>query len=210
MSCFFKEPVYRFRMRSANGQLNIALFSTGTVMDPVQERKEVLALLTRVVSTLGQSMSERLIPSGGAQVGYAIRGARDKGGVAAVDGRIVVLDGKPCIGPCTFGCDEEIARALVTVMHFDPHRRSAALIRFSDRVLQMLDDDLFLECASYDPKKAPGGISTMDWGIASCCRGEVPDVIFPSGADDGEGMILILGEDPNDVANNIIICSNRI
>jgi len=179
-------------------------------MDPVQERNDVLALLRRVVETIGKSLDEQLIPSGGVQIGYAIRGARDKGGIAAVDGRITLRDGSPRAGPCTFGCDEEIARAIVTVTRFDPRRRSAALIRFSDRVLHMLEDDLFLECASYDLKKAPVGISTMDWGIASCCRDEVPDVIFPLGAQDGGAVILLLGEDPNDVANNIIICSNRI
>jgi hydroxymethylpyrimidine/phosphomethylpyrimidine kinase len=179
-------------------------------MDPVQERNDVLTLLTRVVEKLGPSLDSRLIPPGGAQIGYAIRGARDKGGIAAVDGRIIVRDGKFCPGPCAFGCDEEIARALVTVMRFDPIRRSAAMIRFSDRTLRVLEDDLFLECASYDPKKAPGTLSTMDWGVASCCRREVPDVIFSCGTHDGDAIILILGEDPNDVANNIIICSNRI
>jgi hydroxymethylpyrimidine/phosphomethylpyrimidine kinase len=128
-----------------------------------------------------------------------------------MDGRIMAIDGKLCPrGPCTFGCDEEIARALVTVMRFDPLRRSAALIRFSDRALEVLEDDLFLECASYDPKIAPGRIDTMDWGIASCCRTEVPDVIFPLGKHDSDAVLLLLGEDPNDVANNIIICSNRI
>jgi thiamine-phosphate diphosphorylase len=197
-------------MSRAKGHLNTANSTTGTIMDPVQERNNVLAVLTRVAETLGQSLDARLIPAAGVQIGYAIRGARDKGGIAAVDGRIIVRGGKPFTGPCTFGCDDEIARALLTVMRFDPHRRSAALIRFSSRILQMLEDDRFLECASYDPKKAPGGISTMDWGIASCCREEVPDVIFPLGAQDGDAVLLILGEDPTDVANNIIICSNRI
>jgi hydroxymethylpyrimidine/phosphomethylpyrimidine kinase len=179
-------------------------------MDPVQERNDLLALLTRVVDTLGQSLDARLVPPGGAQIGYALRGARDKNGVAAVDGRINIAEGKPGSGRCAFGCDEEIARILLTVMRFDPLRRSAALIRFSDRVLRVLEDDLFLECASYDPEKAPRGISTMDWSVASCCREEVPDVIFPRGPSVRDGKILILGEDPNDVANNIIICSNRI
>jgi hydroxymethylpyrimidine/phosphomethylpyrimidine kinase len=179
-------------------------------MDPVQERNEVLALLTRVVETVGQSLDSRLIPPGGAQIGYAIRGARDKGGIAAIDGRITVRDGKSCTGSCSFGCDEEIARSLLTVMRFDPLRRSAAIIRFSDRALNVLKDDMFLECASYDSKKASGSISTMDWGIAACCRKEVPDVIFSCSAHEADAIILILGEDPNDVVNNIIICSNRI
>ena len=54
------------------------------------------------------------------------------------------------------------------------------------------------------------GISTMDWGIASCCKEGVPDVIFRKGANAAESRIVLLGEGPVDVANNIIICSNRI
>ena len=155
-------------------------------MDPVQERKDVLALLTRVVGPARAIHAvTQLIPPRGAQIGYAIRGHGTWAGwLRSTDGSLSG-DGKPRIGgPCTFGCDEEIARALITVMRFDPRRRSAALVRFSDRATRVLEDDLFLECASYDPKKAPGGISTMDWSIASCCRAEVPDVIFPRGPHD--------------------------
>lgn len=180
-------------------------------MDPVHERNETLARLAQAVDTLCPSMSIQLIPPQGAQIGYAIRGARDRNGVAAVEGRIFARDGKPGTGgPCSFGCDEEIARDLITVMRFDPRRKCAALIRFSNRALRVFEDDMFLECASFVAKQVPGGISTMDWGIASCCREEVPDVIFPRGVPPEGGLMLILGEDPTDVVNNIIICSNRI
>jgi hydroxymethylpyrimidine/phosphomethylpyrimidine kinase len=50
----------------------------------------------------------------------------------------------------------------------------------------------------------------MDWGIASCCEEGVPDVIFRKGAGAKESRIIMFGESPADVANNIIICSNRI
>jgi hydroxymethylpyrimidine/phosphomethylpyrimidine kinase len=54
------------------------------------------------------------------------------------------------------------------------------------------------------------GISSMDWGIASCCKKGIPDVIFRKGASTAESRIILFGEGPADVANNIIICSNRI
>ena len=50
----------------------------------------------------------------------------------------------------------------------------------------------------------------MDWGIASCCKDGVPDVIFSEGTGEKESRIILFGEGPADVANNIIICSNRI
>lgn len=180
-------------------------------MDPASERTTVLTQLETACAPLVQSMNPVLIPPSGAQIGYAIRGARDKDGIAAVTGRIretgsTVQAG----GPCAFGTDEEIARVILTVAKFDPRRRSAALLRFSDRALGVLDGDLFLECASYDAVRAPPGISTMDWGVASCCREEVPDVIYATGTGTGATPLIILGEDPAGVVNNIIICSNRI
>jgi thiamine-phosphate diphosphorylase len=180
-------------------------------MDPVSERSGVLQQLEMATALLGQSMSLRLVPPSGAQIGYAIRGARDKDGIAAVPGRITGSEDRVAIGgPCSFGPDEEIARVILTLMKFDPRRRSAALIRLSDRVLAVLEDDLFLECASYNPATARQGISTMDWGIAFCCTKGVPDVIYPRGGSPDTGVIVLCGEDPVDVANNIIICSNRI
>ena len=180
-------------------------------MDPVSERNAVLADLESAVALLTQSMSTKLVPEAGAQISYAIRGARDKNGVAAVPGRIAGTAGvMKAGGPCSFGADEEIARVVLTVMKFDPRRRSAALIRFSDRALDVLEGDRFLECVSYDATKAPTGISTMDWTIASCCKEEVPDVLYPESGGSTGAMLILLGEEPAGVANNIIICSNRI
>jgi hydroxymethylpyrimidine/phosphomethylpyrimidine kinase len=50
----------------------------------------------------------------------------------------------------------------------------------------------------------------MDWGVASCCRSGVPDVIFDRGGMGKEPMIRILGEDPEVIVNNIIKLSARI
>ncbi|MDD4137409.1 MAG: thiamine-phosphate synthase family protein [Methanoregula sp.] len=180
-------------------------------MDPVLERREVLVRMEDAVALLTRSMSPQLVPPGGAQIGYAIRGARDRGGIAAVEGKISVTDGGVHPGgPASFGSDEEIARVILTVMKFDPRRRSAAFLRFSGRALRLLDEDLFLECVPRDTAKAPQGISTMDWGVATVCKKGVPDVIYPRDSGGADGTLILLGEDPVDVANNIIICSNRI
>ena len=177
-------------------------------MDPTAERSAVIAQLERAVAPLAESINAKLIPTSGAQVGFAIRGARDKNSIAAFAERITRV-GEP-VGACGFGVDEEIARVILTVMKFDPLCRSAALLHCSDRALDVLDSDLFLECASFDATKAPKGISTMDWGIASCCRDEIPDVIYAENNIAASSPLILLAEDPVDVVNNIIICSNRI
>ena len=180
------------------------------MVDPVQERSEVKDRLIRAIGLIEGSMDHRLIPLSGVSIGYAIRGARDINGVVAVKGGIVNEKGSPhAAGPCAFGADKQIAQIILTAMKFNPLMRSAATIRFSENALAALEE-MFLECASFDPAREPHGISTMDWGVASCCKDEVPDVIYDRGMNQNVALIRILGENPVDVANNILILSNRI
>jgi predicted fused transcriptional regulator/phosphomethylpyrimidine kinase len=178
--------------------------------DPNQERSDALEKLTAAVALLEQSMDVRLIPAYGTKLGYAIRGARESKGVAAVQGGIINENGKPHAGgPCAFGGDEDIARIVLTAMKFDPIMRCAATLRFSKKIMGTIES-LLLECTSFDPLSEPPGISTMDWGVASCCRGGVPDVCFDTGGKGKEAIIRLFGEDPIDISNNIIMISNRI
>jgi hydroxymethylpyrimidine/phosphomethylpyrimidine kinase len=179
-------------------------------MDPNRERSDVLEKLTGAVALLEQSMDPRLIPAQGTKFGYAIRGARDTGGIAAVQAGIFPLKGKSHAGgPCAFGMDDEIARIILTAMKFDPDIRSAATLHFSRKIIGIIEN-LLLECNSFDPASEPPGISTMDWGVASCCREGVPDICYDTGAKGKEAIIRLFGEKPTDVLNNIIMISNRI
>jgi len=178
--------------------------------DPNRERNDVLERLNTAAVLFEQSMDIRLIPAQGTKLGYAIRGARNSGGIAAVQGGIINKDGRPHVnGPCAFGVDDDIARIVLTAMKFDPLMRCAATLRFSKKVMGIIES-LLLECTSFDAVLVPHGISTMDWGVASCCKEGVPDVCYDTGEAGKEGIIRLFGEEPNDVSNNIIMISNRI
>ena len=62
--------------------------------DPAQERSEVLATLERAVTLLIGAMDPRLIPPCGMSIGFAVRGARDAGGVASIPGNLVEEGGR--------------------------------------------------------------------------------------------------------------------
>jgi hydroxymethylpyrimidine/phosphomethylpyrimidine kinase len=188
-----------------------ALSIIGTIMeDPGRERSDILERLAQATALLERSLDIRLIPAKGASLAYAIRGARDKNDVAAVQGGIINENGKPhAAGPCTFGGDEDAARLVLTAMKFDPTMRSAAILRFSKNTIKVLES-LLLDCASFDRTQEPPGISTMDWGVASCCKDGVPDVCYDYGETGKESIVRILGENPIGVTNNIIMISNRI
>ncbi len=180
-------------------------------MDSAYERNTTLSTLQAATTKLEQSMNIRLIPPEGASFGFALRGARDTGGVAAVKGGIRNGAGEGVTtGLCAFNTDDPVVRIILTAVKFDPVIRSAAILQFSDRALQVFENDLFLECALLAATSKNPGISTLDWGIATCCKAGIPDVIFRKGTGAKESRIILFGEGPTDVANNIIICSNRI
>jgi len=184
--------------------------NTTIMKDLGWERSDVLEKLSLAVGLLEESLDVRLIPPYGAKLAYAIAGARENNGVAAVRGGIIDNPGKAhAAGPCAYGVDADIARVVLTAMKFDPRMRSAAILRFSKNILPVLEN-LLLECRSFDPALEPPGISTMDWGIASCCKDGVPDVCYNFGGKGKEGLICFFGEKPIDVVNNIIMISNRI
>jgi hydroxymethylpyrimidine/phosphomethylpyrimidine kinase len=183
----------------------------GMIMkNPDRERSDALEKLEMAAAILEQSLDARLLPAKGTKLGYAIRGARDKEGIASVQGGIISKNGKARLaGPCAFGVDEDISRMILTTMKFDPRMRCAATLRFSAKVLDIIES-LLLECSSFDPATEQPGISTMDWGVASCCKEGVPDVCFDTGGKGNDAIFRLFGEEPNDVSNNIIMISNRI
>ena len=177
---------------------------------PEQERREVVTRLTEAADILSESMDVRFVPSIGANIAYAIKGARDGCDVAAVPGGLRVYSGRIHFsGTCAFDSGEEIVRTVLTVMKFDPVMRSVAIIAYSKEFLDVLAD-MFIECCEIDRTRAVPQNSAMDWGIASCCSEGVPEVISDKGTKEGNGVIYIIGEDAVEVANNIIILSHRI
>ncbi len=178
--------------------------------DPGRERTETLETLKGAVELLTRSLDIRLIPPSGVMFGYAVAGARDKTGIAAVKGGITKEHEKPVrAGPCGFGVDDDIARIILTAMKFDPRIRSAATLRCSVNLLKSMES-LFLECTPIKSSEGVTGVSTMDWNVASCCREGVPDVCYPYRSGGNEPLAVLFGENPIDVTNNIIMISNRI
>ncbi|MDI9633060.1 MAG: thiamine-phosphate synthase family protein [Methanolinea sp.] len=174
------------------------------------EREEVLRVLGEAVRRLVAGMDPSLIPEVGTNIAYAIPRARTPGDVAAVEGRIVRVRGRPhAVGPVAFGASDHVARIVLTAMRFDPDVRCAANVRYSERIVEVCEEMLLSVC-SFDRAAEPPGVQTMDWGVASCCRDGVPDVIYDRGAVGKEPMVRILGEDPDVVVNNILKLSARM
>jgi hydroxymethylpyrimidine/phosphomethylpyrimidine kinase len=180
------------------------------MVSPAEERSGLVATLEGAAALLDGAMDVRLVPAGGGNIGYALRGARDTGDIAAITGGLRVDGGQVSpAGPVAFGADDRISRIILTVLKFDRLVRSAALIRYSGESFRILSE-MFIESAEADTTRHPGGISTMDWAVASCCSEGVPEVIAIRAEDPDRQFICIFGEEPAAIARNIIILSNRI
>jgi hydroxymethylpyrimidine/phosphomethylpyrimidine kinase len=185
-------------------------FGTRTVMARKEEEAEVRGRLELAVKILAEEMSPALVPGTGSNIGYALRGARTSMDVAGIQGGIV-RDGSrvQLAGGVAFGSAEGVARVVLTAMRTDPRIRSAAVLHCSPPVLTLFEG-LLLEICEFDRAREPPGVSTMDWGVASCCREGVPDVIFDRGALGREPLVRVLGEGPVSVAQTIVAVSHRL
>lgn len=175
-----------------------------------KERSDVLDRLRQAVELLAGEMDMRLLPEQGGNIAFAVRNARDGRDVASVRGGISAGHGRihpP--GPCEFDSGAGIQRVVLTVMKFDPEMRSAAAIRYSGPALSLLGD-ITTGCCTVRRAGGAPGISTMDWGIASCCSDGVPGAIHDPGAGISGGLIYCIGEDVMETAGTIIILSHRI
>ena len=163
------------------------------------------------VNRIAEFMNPALIPEVGMNIAFALPDATSPVEVFAVEGRIVRKGNEVFpVGDVIPGASDHVARIVLTAMKYDPEMRAAANIRYSEKIIEILNE-MPLEMRSFDRSREPAGVSTMDWGVASCCReDDVPDIIYDLGAVGKEPMIRILGEDPASVVNNILMLSERI
>jgi thiamine-phosphate diphosphorylase len=170
------------------------------------ERSAILENLLSVASRLHNNVPQNLVPPDGVQLAYARKDARDEGGIACVRGGLCMKNTNYDLLSAGFGDGGMIATVLLTAMKFDPLIRSAGIIACTPTAVKMMEVR-FLEICSFDPRNEPPGIRTMDWGVAQCCRDGVPDAISSRRTGDAGAIIRLFGEDPQGIANNILMLS---
>ena len=172
------------------------------------ERERVLNDIRAAGEKLKSTVDVRLIPESGLELGYALKGARDPNAVAGLNLLKNPVDAVSL--SCDFGLVPDISRSILTVMRFDPKIRSSATIRCTKPVYTKAMD-LFFDVPFFESAKEPRGISTQDWGVASCSSpGSVPQVIANIPTPQKPALLRFFGETPHDVATNIIMLSNRV
>jgi hydroxymethylpyrimidine kinase/phosphomethylpyrimidine kinase len=183
-----------------------------------QERETVLQDLGAAMDRLAQAAIGRLIPEVRSNLGYALSAALEIEEVAAVPGRISQVGDRLsfCHEP-RFGASRHIAKIILTMMSFEPVYRSAMNIRFSPDILSACRR-VGLRAASFDRRLEPASAkevegSSLEWGTREVLReaeGEVPDIIYDAGEVGKEPMVRVLGKDPWEVVDKVLLIDKEV
>lgn len=130
--------------------------------------------------------------------------------IAGVLGRIVKTGKTVTVaGEMQYGGSRHVASALLEINKHFPEIRSAINIRFDLEILKRLQRD-GLSIAKYNRGLEPKSIknienSSITWGVNQAIGKKTipPDIIYHKGDHGKEPMILVFGNNPNDVLKKI-------
>lgn len=184
----------------------LKVVNTTVSLIELQNKLEVLVKLNEGIKELMSWLSPSLTPEVGINFVYALPNARTQSDVCGIENRIRKehLKGMKLV-LVDFGKSQHIAKIVLTAMKFNPQIRSAMNIKFSNRTLKICKA-LKFEIGTFDRKKEPKKLSTMEWGTEYAIKelGKVPDIIYDLGGENKEPMIRILGREPQDVMKKLL------
>jgi hydroxymethylpyrimidine/phosphomethylpyrimidine kinase len=188
--------------RSFSPGAGLRLADTGGIMlsesyEGAARKKLAGELETAVAAFLAYERAYLLVPQVGSNVAMALPGASSLSDVAGVSGRLVRCEKRVVpVGTIRFGGSSHVGRVVLTAMKFDPKKRAAMNIRFSEEIVSACKK-LGLSVASFDRRKQPADTLLVESGTAEAIKaaGKVPDIIYDRGGIGKEAMVRIIGED---------------
>ena len=128
--------------------------------------------------------------------------------VLGISGRLV-KSGNDVIqaGDLVFGGSQHVATALIEVSKKFPEIRSAINIKYEPKLITKAKKRK-MSVLNYNRKKESKNSklkenSSISWGVSSCLKSEMPDIIYHKGDLGKEPMIIVFGNTPTEVVKKI-------
>ena len=128
--------------------------------------------------------------------------------VLGISGRLV-KSGNNVIqaGDLVFGGSQHVATALIEVSKKFPEIRSAINIKYEPKLITKAKKRK-MSVLTYNRKKESKNSklkenSSISWGVSSCLKSEMPDMIYHKGDLGKEPMIIVFGNTPTEVVKKI-------
>ncbi|RLE63626.1 MAG: bifunctional hydroxymethylpyrimidine kinase/phosphomethylpyrimidine kinase [Thermoprotei archaeon] len=175
-------------------------------------RYRVLKSVEKAVEILTSDPSlEKLAPEVGMNIAEAIPYALNVDDVVAVPGRLRKTGkGLTAASHPDFGASSHLARYILAIGKYDPSKKAAVNIRYSEKTVEVLKE-MGLVVSFYDRREEPMEIKskegmTVPWGVEQAVKrvSKVPDVIYHLGDWGKEPMIVIFGRNSVEVAKILV------
>jgi predicted fused transcriptional regulator/phosphomethylpyrimidine kinase/predicted transcriptional regulator len=190
------------------GRCSLCLMDLAKVRERSLEEYEAVENVRLALQLIeGTREMALLIPEIGMNIAYAKPKATNVEEVVAVPGRIRPIGGRPlAAGSPEFGASSHVARAVLTMMRFEPSLRSAISLKFDWEAVEICKD-FGLIVSSFDRAEEPAEVKMVDgrtipWGVEQAVKRseETPSVIYDLGDIGKEPMIFLYGPTALDVA----------
>ncbi len=173
-------------------------------------RAKVIDELDKALERLKRLAIGHLIPEVQTNLAYAIPFAESVHDVASFPGRIIRIGNTiATVTSPRFGASRQIHHLVLAAMDYDPQRRAAMGIAYSDVCVSRIRS-LGYTVAEFDRSRTPPDLaqeegSTLAWGVQDVMEelGRVPDAIFDKGAIGKIPMIRIFAKDPGSIVDLI-------
>jgi predicted fused transcriptional regulator/phosphomethylpyrimidine kinase len=177
----------------------------------------------RVIGNLCQAVNNlqrcrdfcMLMPEVRVNIVYALPGANSSKEVAAIDGRITVVNGYPhASGLPGWGVSDHMARLVIEARKYRPEFNAGINFKCDDRIISVVKKyarEKKLLFGTIDRTKEPDGASKIDgnsmpWKIKHMVGhyGRVPDIFFEGDGWGKEPLFMTLGSDAVSVVKTAI------
>jgi hydroxymethylpyrimidine kinase / phosphomethylpyrimidine kinase / thiamine-phosphate diphosphorylase len=184
----------------------------GKILD-VGISSEDREILEEVVEVYQYISSERLFSDLIAEVRMNIsickKGAKDVSEVAAVEGRITVVNGMPyASGPIKFGVSNHTGRLVLMAHKKDQNTRAVVNVRFIPELIKyMAEEGLYLFEIKRSDQSDKTENKTMQWVIKESYSivNRIPDIIWDQGEPEKEPMLRLFAENGKQLIEKLMV-----
>ena len=150
----------------------------------------------------------KVIPECQSNFVFAKKNPKNITDVLGISGRLV-KSGKEVVtaGEIVYGGSQHVGTAVIQVNKKFPEVRSGINIKYDPKIIAKAKKSKFT-VLSYDRSKEPKKSkqkenSSISWGISNTLNAKSPDIIYHKGDVGKEPMILIFGNNPDDVIRKV-------
>ena len=165
-------------------------------------------LLNSIIDFQNIKNSSKLIPECQTNFVFSKNKPKNIKNVLGISGRLV-KSGNDVIqaGDLVFGGSQHVATALIEVSKKFPEICSAINIKYEPKIITKAKKHK-MTVLNYNRKKESKNLklkenSSISWGVSSCLKSEMPDIIYHKGDLGKEPMIIVFGCTPTEVVKKI-------